>query len=262
MRGRFAVVLVAVLVAACTTSPLGRSQLRLFPEQAMASMGVSAFTQLKQKGSVGRSGRTNEYVECVARAITAELGDGAGAWEVVVFEEDSANAFALPGKKIGVHTGLLDVAGNQDQLAAVIGHEVAHVVAHHGNERYSAGVATQVGMQVAASALDIKDPKVRLGLAALGLGLQVGVLLPYGRAHESEADLLGLDLMARAGFDPRQSIELWKNMSAAGGAAPPEFLSTHPSHTTRIGGLRKRLDLAVPLYERARATGKRPNCRP
>ena len=246
-------------LVACATSPLGRSQLQLFPESQMAEMGVAAFQDMKQQQPLETSSQTNGYVSCVARAIIAELPEQR-TWEVQVFKDDSANAFALPGGKIGVHTGLLDIAENQDQLATVIGHEVAHVLASHANERVSTSYVASTGLQLAQVAAGEPTAAKQQLFGLLGLGAQVGVLLPLSRTQESEADLLGLDLMAKAGFDPRASIPLWENMSQAGGGKPPEFLSTHPSHTTRIGDLSKRLQTAMPLYEQAKRAGKRPGC--
>ncbi len=254
-----AVGLVAALAAtACITSPMGRQQLVLFPESEMATMGAAAFDKLKTDLPTSRDAARQRYVRCVADAITAQLrpGEGARSWEVTVFEDASANAFALPGGKIGVHTGLLQVARDQHQLATVIGHEVAHVVARHSNERVSNQFAAQTGLQLAGSIAG-GSPQL-MGL--LGVGAQVGVLLPFDRAQESEADLLGLDLMARAGFDPRQSVPLWRNMEKAGGGAPPEFLSTHPSAGRRIQELSQRIPRVLPVYESARAAGRRPAC--
>jgi predicted Zn-dependent protease len=255
---------VAVVVAACATSPLGRTQLAFFPEADLATMGAAAFDKQKQDTPISRDGRTNAYVQCVAKAITdAVEGPYAGRkWEVVVFQSKQVNAFALPGGKIGVYTGLLEVAANQDQLAAVIGHEVAHVLSSHANERVSQAYAADMGAQLASVALGGDTASQRQLYALIGLGTQVGVLLPFGRTQESEADLVGQDLMARAGFDPRQSTELWKNMErASGGQAPPEWLSTHPSHSTRINNLGRRLEVSMPLFEKARAAGRRPKCR-
>jgi predicted Zn-dependent protease len=181
-------------------------------------------------------------------------------WEVQVFEDKNVNAFALPGGKIGVYTGLLNVAKTPDQLAAVLGHEVSHVIAEHGNARMSAALATQAGLTAAEiyAASSGNDQAQILGL--LGLGAQVGILLPYSRSQESEADLLGLDLMARAGFDPRQAVALWHNMAQAGGEQPPEFLSTHPSHENRIEDLKKRMASDLKRYRQARAQGNTPSC--
>jgi len=179
---------------------------------------------------------------------------GPQQWEVVVFEEEEPNAFALPGGKIGVNTGIVKVAKSQDQLATVLGHEVAHVIAHHANERVSQQAVAGTLMQVAGATL---DPRLA---AALGAGAQVGVLLPFSRTQESEADLVGLDLMASAGFDPRASVEFWQNMEKAGGAGTPEFLSTHPSGSTRMSDLRNRLPQAMQLYDQATQAGRRPRC--
>jgi predicted Zn-dependent protease len=226
-------------------------------------MGVAAFDKVKKETPQVEDPSLTAYVRCVAQAVTREArGPKAPpAWDVVVFREDSANAFALPGGKIGVHSGLLKVAKTPDQLAAVIGHEIAHVLAGHSNERVSTAFATQSGLQLASLLSGAaSSPTQRQLFGLLGLGAQVGVLLPFSRAQEREADLIGLDLMASAGFDPRQSIDLWKNMQAAAGGQPPEFLSTHPGHETRIHDLQQRLPHALPIYEAARAAGKRPQC--
>lgn len=248
--------LATALVTACATSPLGRQQFKLLPESQMVAMGATAFAEIQEKTPRSSDARANAYVVCVANAVTgAVTGSAAGTrWEVRVFQDDTANAFALPGGKLGVNTGLLKVAKTQDQLATVLGHEVAHVLAGHSNERVSAAFATQAALSAAQA---VADPTL---LSLLGAGAQVGVLLPYGRAHESEADLMGLDLMARAGFDPRESVALWRNMAQSGGGQPPEFLSTHPSHQTRIRDLEARIPQAQRLYEQARASGRRPRC--
>jgi predicted Zn-dependent protease len=181
-------------------------------------------------------------------------------WEIRVFADDTPNAFALPGGKIGVNTGLLKVAHTQGQLAAVIGHEVAHVTEGHANERVSSEFAAKTGLQLLSAVADTSNPMHGQMIGLLGAGVQVGVLLPFGRDHEREADLLGLDLMAKAGFDPHESVELWRNMSKAGGAQPPEFLSTHPSRVSRIYQLKRRIPKVMPLYEAARAEGRTPRC--
>ncbi len=267
-------VLVVTLIAiGCATSPLGRRQLVLFPDADMAVMGAQAFDQMKTQVPLSENASTNAYVDCVAQAVTAAL-DGPRsnrAWEVLVFDDESANAFALPGSKIGVHTGLLEVAVDQNQLATVIGHEVAHVLSRHSNERVSTGTAAQLGMVAVQEALSANVPSAaaQQTMALLGLGAQVGIILPFSRTQESEADLVGLDLMARAGFDPQASVQLWRNMArhaqakqSEAGGAPPEFMSTHPSHGTRIANLEKRVPEARKLYEAARAQGRRPRCSP
>jgi predicted Zn-dependent protease len=249
-----------ICASACATSPLGRKQLILLPDSQLTQMGVATYREYKKEVPASRDAATKRYVECVARAITVEARQGAvpEGWEVTVFEDDDPNAFAIPGGKIGVNTGLLEVAKNQDQLAAVVGHEVAHVLARHSNERASAEAATQVGLGALSASGAVQDPRL---FALFGLGSAVGITLPYSRTHESEADLYGLDLMASAGFDPRQSVELWQNMARAGGERTPDFLSTHPGPDTRIEDLRARIPQALPLYEQAVRQGKRPKCR-
>lgn len=202
-------------------------------------------------------------MSCVARSIVAQLDQEyklpeGKSWDVKVFQNEAANAFALPGGHIGVFTGLLDVAKNQHQLAAVVAHEVGHVIAEHGGERISQALVTQGGL-TAAGAL-MKDSQSKpLILAAMGAGAQVGVLLPYSRKQESEADIIGLRLMAKAGFDPQQSVELWKNMAAHSKGAPPQFLSTHPAPETRINNLQKEMASAEKLRP-ATASAQRPSC--
>jgi predicted Zn-dependent protease len=255
-------VIVISVLSACTTSPTGRSQLLLMPESQMHQMGVAAFDDLKKKTKVVRTSTTNSYVSCVARAITRSIKSSKQPeWEVVVFDDKSANAFALPGGKIGVHTGLLAVATDQNQLAAVIGHEVGHVLAQHGNERMSIEFASQTSQQLLGAMMEEGAQKGML-MGALGLGAQVGVQLPFSRSHESEADLMGLQLMADAGFDPQASVQLWKNMSANQKGAPPEFLSTHPSHATRISHLKANIPRAMPSYIRVKNADRLPRCKP
>ena len=248
MRNLLAVVVAALVLAACATSPLGRRQLILVSDGQMVEMGLASFTQMKKEMPAAKDPKVVAYVQCVARNVTSVMPPN--NWEVQVFEDKNINAFALPGGKIGVFTGLLKAAQNQDQLAAVIGHEIAHVLADHSAERVSEGMAAQ-GVQAATGV----DPQL------FGIATNVFFLLPHSRAQEAEADVLGLDYMAKAGFDPRQAPVLWQNMSAASsGDKPPELLSTHPSDSTRINGLTRRLPVSMPLYEQARAAGKKPAC--
>jgi len=227
----------------------------------MASMGLQSFAQLKDQKRISKSVGQNRYVTCIAEALIQELDiskrDG---WEVVVFDDETANAFALPGRRIGVHTGLLEVARNQDQLAAVLGHEIGHVLARHSNERMSQSFASMAGLAVISSMTDTDTARGRAAVAALGLGAQYGIIMPFSRKHESEADLMGLELMALAGFDPEQSVVLWQNMDKAGGPGPPEFMSTHPSHETRIESLRAGVPAARQIRARAREHGRNPHC--
>jgi predicted Zn-dependent protease len=253
----FALVVVLAFVAfACSTSPLGRKQLHLFPSSTLDTLGASAFAELKSKTPQTTHPALRNYVSCVAAAITTPLGDP-GAWEVAVFADESVNAFALPGRKIGVYQGMLDVATTQDELAAVIGHEVAHVLAEHSNERLSNKYLVGTVLDMVAGRTGVS----RGAYAALGLGVQVGILLPYGRTQEEEADLFGLDLMAQAGFNPTAAVTLWQKMAQREKRKPPEFLSTHPADESRIQSLRARLPGAQQTYAQRLASGNAPVCR-
>lgn len=252
-------------MASCATSPEGRSQLKLLPEDQIDSMGVQSFEQIKQQTAETKDPKMTAYIQCIANAIIPQLDkdNNAALWEVRVFADDQANAFALPGNKIGVYEGLMKYAVNQHQVATVMGHELAHVIAQHGNERVSEQLAAQAGLTIAAVALgssSTSDDNKKLILAGLGLGVQYGVILPFSRTHESEADLIGVELMARSGFDPRESVKLWENMAKAG-AQPPEFLSTHPSSSTRIKDLNERMPRALEVYNKARAQNRSPDCK-
>jgi predicted Zn-dependent protease len=252
-------------MASCATSPEGRSQLKLLPEDQIDSMGVQSFEQIKQQTAETKDPKMTAYIQCIANAIIPQLekDNNPALWEVRVFADDQANAFALPGNKIGVYEGLMKYAVNQHQVATVMGHELAHVIAQHGNERVSEQLAAQAGLTIAAVALgssSTSDDNKKLILAGLGLGVQYGVILPFSRTHESEADLIGVELMARSGFDPRESVKLWENMAKAG-AQPPEFLSTHPSSSTRIKDLKERMPRALEVYNKARAQNRSPDCK-
>ena len=254
------------LVSACATSPLGRGQLILYPEADVAAMGSAAFVEMQSQTPLLRDGRTNRYVQCVANQLLRSMpGTDAATWEVRVFDDPSVNAFALPGRKIGVYRGLLGVAGDQHQLAAVIGHEIAHVTARHANERISTQAVADSGLQIVQIAAGSSSPARSELFGLLGLGAQVGLLLPFNRAQESEADLVGQDYMANAGFDPRASVTLWRNMARAAdasqtGARAPDFLSTHPSSAARISELEARMPGAMARYTAARKAGRAPDC--
>jgi predicted Zn-dependent protease len=258
------VLLGSVLGLSCSTSPLGRKQFIIIPEAQVNQMGTQAFQELKSTEPVSNQSDLIQYVLCVARPITNAAAPQTGIqnWDVTVFENTAANAFALPGGKIGVYTGLLKVAKTQDQLAAVLGHEVGHVIAHHGAERMSQQAGTQLGL-TALGELTRTNPNNRLLMGLLGVGTQVGILLPFSRIQESEADLIGLDLMAKAGFNPQHSVDLWKNMiQAAGGKAPPQWLSTHPASEKRIENLQAHMANALTEYTRAQQHGRAPKCTP
>jgi predicted Zn-dependent protease len=253
---------ITTFFSSCAKSPLGRNQLKLYSSSQLAGMGEQAFANMKTEQKLSSQPVSNRYVKCIADAITQHVPESvfAGVWELVVFDSPQINAFALPGGKVGVYTGLIELSENQNQLATVIGHEVGHVIAEHGNERMSSSALIAAGMEVTNQLLSATEiASSNMIMAGLGLGVQVGVQLPFSRTHESEADLIGLDLMAKAGFDPRQSINLWENMAKASGEkSQPEFLSTHPLPTSRIANLTKNMPRAIEKYA---LVVHKPNCK-
>jgi len=257
-----ALLCLVVGLAACTQTPFGRMQLSLIPEAELESQATALYDQMLTEMTISKDEAKRNFVLCVSNAVTTSLPAGSPTrWQVTLFEDDTANAFALPGGKIGVHTGLLKVAQNQHQLAAVIGHEVAHVLERHASARASNQAALQVVIGTTAAAT-IQDPEQQAAAVAMGLGLsEVGVLMPFSRSDESIADKFGLDLISDAGFDPRESVQLWRNMAAASQGQPIEFLSTHPSHSTRIADLSRRIPKAMVRYQRAQEAGRRPHCK-
>lgn len=254
----------SVLIAACVQSPTGRRQVMLFDNNQLNTMGAQTFEQMKTEEKITTNAATNRYVQCVANALLAVTPDEYRKqnWEVVVFDSEQVNAFALPGGKIGVYTGLLNVAKTPAQLAAVVGHEIGHVMAGHSNERLSTNQFLQAGLALADAGSKAYGVQYQQQLmAALGLGAQVGVALPFSRTHETEADIIGLELMAKAGFDPEDAVVLWRNMAAASGASGPQFLSSHPVPDTRIRTLQQTMPQAATLFTSRKAQGALPNCR-
>lgn len=260
--------LTACIATGCqvTKSPTGRTQALMYSSSDMDQLGAQSFAEMKKQQKIVTDKATVKYVECIADAITAKVDSkyGETKWEVVVFDApEQVNAFALPGGHIGVYTGLMKVATTADQLASVMGHEVGHVLANHANERLSRNQLTNIGLAAASGALDLANiENKQIWMQGLGLGAQYGIALPFNRRQESESDRIGLDLMAKAGFNPNASVTLWQAMGAAsGGQQPPEFLSTHPSNSTRIADLKKNMAGAEQLYKRAKINGEDPNCR-
>ena len=268
MRWKRTLVVMATLVAlaacATTTSPTGRTQYMAYSDSQLNQMGAQAFTEMKAKAKTQSGGQKNAYVQCVVDALVQQLPpEWRGLqWETAIFVDDSPNAFALPGGKVGVNTGMFTVAKNQDQLAAVIGHEIGHVYARHTNERVSRQSATSTGLAVLGALAGARYGQTGSDLVTQGGGMaaQLGVLLPFSRTQESEADEIGQKLMAQAGFDPAQAAVLWENMIAASAGRSPEWLSTHPDPQNRIQGLEARAPALRPEYEAAREAGHTPKC--
>lgn len=252
-------VIISLTLASCSTTPTGRSQLNLFPDSKMDSMGRQSYEEIKKKTPISRNPRYVSPTQCIVKLLLERNGFRSNEWELNVFADQAINAFALPGKKIGVYEGLFKAAKNQDQLAAVIGHEIGHVTAEHGNERVSQQVALQSLMLGTSIAIDSKSKNGQMILAAVGVGANFGLILPFSRKHESEADEIGLGYMARAGFNPAQAVDLWVNMSQQG-KAPPEFMSTHPSSNTRIKDIRQLLPKMRQLQAQALSKYQAPDC--
>ncbi len=267
MRAVLAILAFVLLLSACATTPEGRSQVQLVPDTQLNAMGLAAFQQMKEDDKLSVVPAKAAYAQCIVDALVPELDPQWRTlpWEAQAFAVATPNAFALPGGKVGINTGLLRVATTQDQLAAVIGHEIGHVVYRHAGERISQQQLAGAGMGLieAYAGRRASPQQVQLVMAALGAGAQVGVLLPYSRQHETEADRAGQRLMARAGFDPAAAVTLWRNMLAATDSEgrPPQFLSTHPDPEARIRALEANVAELTPIYQQARNAGKRPACR-
>jgi len=252
------------VIGGCETNPYtGRHQLLMTSVAEEMQMGTQAYAQVKSDPKIRQSQdpREIEPVRRVAARIIeaakrSKYGEMAQQfqWEVTVIKEDKTlNAFALPGGKIAVYTGIFSVAKTEAGLAAVMGHEVVHALARHGAERMSQGQLTNAALQAAGAAVGASGGggmMSQAAMAALGVGAQVGVLLPFSRQHESEADYIGILLAADAGYDPRESVHLWERMEQhSGGGAPAEFLSTHPGHETRIEQLKQWMPEAMAIYQ-------------
>lgn len=253
-------VLTLALVCACATVPeTGRRQLVVTDPATEARMGTQLFDQIKSEQRISTDSAARARVNRVGRRIAAVAPVENAQWEFVVFDDSVPNAFALPGGKIGVNTGILPIARDDAGLATVLAHEVGHVIARHGGERMSqnmfaavGGALLDVGLAVGAG---LSPAERQVALGAYGAGATVGVLLPFSRRHELEADRIGLLLMARAGYDPRAAVGFWQRMMEysrrQGGANVPEFLRTHPLDERRIAEIESFMPEALAEYRKA-----------
>lgn len=254
------IVMSAVLWNGCTTVPVtGRSQLNLMPLSEEMELGLTSFEQLKKETPISKDPAANALVQKVGKRIAAIAGPDIpnAQWEFVVFETNEANAFCLPGGKVGVYTGILPVTKDEEGLATVIGHEVAHAVARHGGERISEAMVMQAGGQLLGASLSKADPQWQaVAQTAYGVTTAVSRELPHSRSQESEADHIGLLYMARAGYDPEAAVQFWQRFmeynERQGGASTPAFLRTHPTDETRIRQLQQWMPEAKAQLKTAR----------
>jgi predicted Zn-dependent protease len=258
------VIIGGLLFKGCQEGPFGRKQLTLMSPAQEYNLGVQAFQEVLRKSHVVSGGPVPAAVRHVGeqlaeaaedpdlRKLFRVRSDARFGWDFKVVESNQVNAFCLPGGKVVVYTGILPVCQTEGGLAAVMGHEIGHALARHGAERMAQQQLVQIGQVAAAISLSDMDLRKRVQvMAALGVVSQVGVLMPFSRNQESEADHIGLLLMARAGYDPVEAVEFWQRMERQGGSGAPEFLSTHPSHGRRIQQLRGWLPEARAIYARS-----------
>ena len=220
-----------------TVSETGRRQLILISPGQETQLGLTSFQQTKKQTPINRDPALNAMLQRVGQRIAAVATLPNAQWEFVLFESKEANAFCLPGGKVGVYTGILPVTKDEAGLAAVIGHEVAHATSHHGAERISEAMGIQLVGSILGQSLSHSDPRVQaVSMAAYGLGTQLGRELPHSRSQESEADHVGLKYMARAGYNPEEAVKFWQRFAAynKGGSTTPWFLRTHPLDEVRI----------------------------
>ena len=249
-------------IIACTTVAItGRQQFTIIPDTEMNAMSFTQYDEFLKSNEVITGSKEAVMVKTVGAKIQKAVEDYFAAqgmssalvayeWEFNLVNDDVINAWCMPGGKVVFYTGIIPICQNEVGIAVVMGHEVAHAIAKHGNERMSQGMIVQLGGMALSKALEEKSEKTQqIFMAAFGLGSQVGVMLPFSRLHESEADEMGLIFMAMAGYDPNEAVNFWQRMADLGGQKPPEFLSTHPSDETRISKIKKALPKALQYYK-------------
>ena len=257
------IILLALTVYYCSTVPItGRSQLSLVSAGEMNAMSFHQYDEFLKQNKLSTNKNSVDMVKRVGlniqKAVETYFAQNnlskelqGYAWEFNVVESEEVNAWCMPGGKVVVYTGILPITRDDTGLAVVMGHEIAHAVAQHGAERMSQGLLQQLGGVALSVAMQNEPAETQaLFYTAYGVGTTVGVMLPFSRTHESEADHLGLDFMAMAGYDPNAAVDFWTRMSKVGGQKPPEFLSTHPSDETRIADIKKHLPEAMQYYKK------------
>jgi len=254
---------VSVFTYSCSTVPVtGRNQLSLIPASQLMSMSFQQYDTFLKENKISKDAKQTAKIKDVGAKIQKAVEqyfaqknlskhlDGY-AWEYNLVDNEQVNAWCMPGGKVVFYTGILPICKDDAGIATVMGHEIAHAIAEHGGERMSQGLLVQLGGMGLQAALE-SEPALtqQLALTAFGIGSQVGIMLPFSRLHESEADQMGLIFMAMAGYHPNNAVEFWQRMAAQGGGQPPEFLSTHPSNETRINDLKKLIPEAMQYYKK------------
>ncbi len=263
-RYAFIIFMLLFFLASCSTVPItGRAQLNLIPDSTMNSMSFQQYGDFIKTNKISKDEKKTRMIKRVGEKIQksverffaekkmSEELEGYD-WEFNLVESPEVNAWCMPGGKVVVYTGILPIAQGETGLAVVMGHEIAHAIAEHGNERMSQGLIAQMGGVALSTAL-AEEPEgtQKLWMTVFGVGAQYGVLLPYSRTQESEADRLGLVFMAMAGYDPNEAVGFWKRMAEKkDGKAPPEFMSTHPSDETRINKIKEAIPEAMKHYKK------------
>jgi predicted Zn-dependent protease len=260
------VLLLFFVISSCSKVPMtGRKQLNLLPESDLMAMSLTSYNDFLSTNNVVKSGEAQTMVKRVGAKIAASVEDYLSKhrqgsrvkdfnWEFNLVDDPTVNAWCMPGGKVVFYTGILPICKDEEGLAVVMGHEIAHAIARHGNERMSQGLAIQFVGVAGNVALSQKSDTVRqIFNVAYGLGSQLGLVLPYSRMHESEADEMGIMFMAMAGYNPEGAPDFWDRMSAAGGARPLEFLSTHPDPSKRAAKLKEYMPKAMEYYKKAQA---------
>lgn len=253
--------LLFIVLYSCSSVPLtGRKQFVAIPSSQMISLSADSYAQVLKENELSRNQQYISMVNNAGKKLSSavelymrENGMAAGVenldWEFAVIVSDQLNAWCMPGGQIAFYEGILPVCADETGVAVVMGHEIAHAIAQHGNERMSQQLLIEMGGVALSEALkNEKEKTLNLAMLAFGVGSKLGVQLPYSRTHESEADELGLYFMAMAGYDPREAPSFWERMEALGGSRPPEFLSTHPNPDTRISDLKKHMPKALEYY--------------
>jgi predicted Zn-dependent protease len=251
-----------MLFGACSTVPItGRQQLHLVPDSQILSLSYEQYDQFLAENKKSTDAANTAMIQRVGKriqgAVEKYMRDTDNTqqiegyqWEFNLIDSEEQNAWCMPGGKVVFYSGILPVCKDETGVAVVMGHEVAHAVAKHGSERMSQGLLTEMGGAALSVALQNEPEQTQqLAMTAFGVGAQFGALLPFSRQQESEADHLGLIFMSMAGYDPKAAVPFWQRMAQGGGAAPPEFMSTHPSDETRMSNLQKHLPEALTYYK-------------